>query len=153
MPVITGSYPQFAHRSLIPNLMMGFLARIGLIEKEYYCENCHYTWPKDGTKRSICIRRESPIVSSTESNKPCCGRSRRDPSPRANGLPRYPELGLSLTEIRTAGVVMASGRSIDCGWGPRVFEKSSEDVSSPSAHSGRFRRQSLDWSDLRRRGA
>ncbi|HEX4708602.1 MAG TPA: DUF2007 domain-containing protein, partial [Candidatus Udaeobacter sp.] len=36
-------YPQFAHRSLIPNLMMGFLARIGLIEKEYYCENCHYT--------------------------------------------------------------------------------------------------------------
>jgi hypothetical protein len=27
-------YPQFAHRSLIPNLMMGFLARIGLIEKE-----------------------------------------------------------------------------------------------------------------------
>ena len=34
-------YPQFAHRSLIPNLMMGFLARIGLIEKEYYCENCH----------------------------------------------------------------------------------------------------------------
>ena len=102
-------YPQFAHRSLIPNLMMGFLARIGLIEKEYYCENCHYTWPKDGTKRSICIRRESPIVSSTESNKPCCGRSRRDPSPRANGLPRYPELGLSLTEIRTAGVVIASG--------------------------------------------
>jgi len=53
-------YPQFAHRSLIPNLMMGFLARIGLIEKEYYCENCHYTWPKDGTKRSILYPERKP---------------------------------------------------------------------------------------------
>jgi hypothetical protein len=53
-------YPQFAHRSLIPNLMMGFLARIGLIEKEYYCENCHYTWPKDGTKRSILYLERKP---------------------------------------------------------------------------------------------
>jgi hypothetical protein len=53
-------YPQFAHRSLIPNLVMGFLAKIGLIEKEYYCDNCHYTWPKDGTKRSILYPERKP---------------------------------------------------------------------------------------------
>jgi hypothetical protein len=53
-------YPQFAHRSLVPNLVMGFLAKIGLIEKEYYCDNCHYTWPKDGTKRSILDPERKP---------------------------------------------------------------------------------------------
>lgn len=53
-------YPQFAHRSLIPNLVMGFLAKIGLIEKEYYCEKCQYTWPKDGTKHSILYPEREP---------------------------------------------------------------------------------------------
>ena len=53
-------YPQFAHQSLIPNLAMGFLAKLGLIEKEYYCENCHYTWPKEGTRRSILYPEREP---------------------------------------------------------------------------------------------
>jgi hypothetical protein len=53
-------YPQFAHRSLIPNLVMGFAAKIGLIDKEYYCENCHYTWPKHGTKPSILYPEREP---------------------------------------------------------------------------------------------
>jgi hypothetical protein len=53
-------YPQFAHRSLTPNLVMGFLAKVGLIEKEYYCDNCHYTWPKHGTKRSILDPEREP---------------------------------------------------------------------------------------------
>jgi ribosomal protein S27AE len=53
-------YPQFAHRALMPNLLMGFLAKIGLVEKEYYCEKCHYTWPKDGTKRSILYPHREP---------------------------------------------------------------------------------------------
>jgi len=51
-------YPQFAHRSLIPNLMMGFLAKIGLIEKEYYCENCHYTWPKRNQALHLYLERK-----------------------------------------------------------------------------------------------
>jgi hypothetical protein len=102
-------YPQFAHRSLIPNLMMGFLARIGLIEKEYIARTVITRGRKTEPSAPFCIRRESPIVSSTQSNKPCCGRSRRNPSRRANGLPGYSELGLSITEIRTAGVVIASG--------------------------------------------
>ena len=39
---------------------MGFLAKIGLIEKEYYCEKCQYTWPKDGTKHSILYPEREP---------------------------------------------------------------------------------------------
>lgn len=53
-------YPQFAHRSLIPNLVMGLAAKIGLIDKEYYCESCHYTWPKHGTKSSILYPEREP---------------------------------------------------------------------------------------------
>ncbi len=45
-------FPQFAHRSVIPNVVMGFLASVGRVEKEYYCEDCHYTWPKEGSKPS-----------------------------------------------------------------------------------------------------
>jgi hypothetical protein len=41
-------YPQYTRRSLIPNLVVGTLAALGH-EQEYYCEDCHYTWPKEGT--------------------------------------------------------------------------------------------------------
>jgi hypothetical protein len=43
-------YPQFTRKSLITNLAMGVAANVGLMEKEYYCEECHFTWPKEGTK-------------------------------------------------------------------------------------------------------
>jgi len=42
-------YPQFAHKSVIPNVIVGLMATFGQ-EKEFYCEDCHYTWPKEGTK-------------------------------------------------------------------------------------------------------
>lgn len=45
-------YPQFTKRSLIPNLVIGLLSTIGGVEKEYYCEDCHYTWPRQGRKLS-----------------------------------------------------------------------------------------------------
>src|SRR5882672_2817341 len=45
-------YPQHTRRSLIPNMVMGLLAAVGQVDKEYYCEDCHYTWPKEGTKPS-----------------------------------------------------------------------------------------------------
>ena len=45
-------YPAFAHKSVIPNVVMGFLARLGGVHEEYYCEDCHFTWPKEGTKAS-----------------------------------------------------------------------------------------------------
>ena len=45
-------YPAHTRRSLIPNMVMGLLAAIGQVNKEYYCEDCHYTWPKEGQKPS-----------------------------------------------------------------------------------------------------
>ena len=40
-------YPQFTHKSMLPNLVVGLLAAIGRVEKQYYCSECHHTWPKD----------------------------------------------------------------------------------------------------------
>src|SRR5215469_5950994 len=41
-------YPQYAKHSLFTNLALGLLASVGLLEKDYYCEDCHFTWPKEG---------------------------------------------------------------------------------------------------------
>jgi len=43
-------YPQFALNSLMTNFWMGVGASLGLVEKHYYCEDCHFTWPKEGTR-------------------------------------------------------------------------------------------------------
>ena len=43
-------YPQYARHSLLTNLAMGFLATLHLLERDYYCEDCHYTWPREGTR-------------------------------------------------------------------------------------------------------
>jgi predicted Zn-ribbon and HTH transcriptional regulator len=45
-------FPQFAHKSVIPNILMGFLASVGRVNKAHYCEDCHYTWPKEGSEPS-----------------------------------------------------------------------------------------------------
>jgi hypothetical protein len=39
-------YPQFTQKFFFPNLAIGLLAALGLVEKDYYCEACHYMWPK-----------------------------------------------------------------------------------------------------------
>jgi hypothetical protein len=39
-------YPQFARNSVMTNMAAGLAAELGLVEKDYYCEQCHYTWPK-----------------------------------------------------------------------------------------------------------
>ena len=38
----------WAHHSLLTNLAMGLSAEVGLIERDYYCQQCHFTWPKEG---------------------------------------------------------------------------------------------------------
>src|SRR5205807_2689134 len=53
-------YPQFTRKSFLPNLVMGFFAALGLVQKEYYCEDCHYTWPKEGTKTSASRPHAAP---------------------------------------------------------------------------------------------
>jgi hypothetical protein len=40
-------YPQFARHSVLTNMAAGVAAELGLVEKDYYCEQCHYTWPKE----------------------------------------------------------------------------------------------------------
>lgn len=45
-------YPQFAQKSVMPNFFGGVAAALGLIEKEFYCRDCHYTWPREGRKLS-----------------------------------------------------------------------------------------------------
>lgn len=43
-------YPQFARNSLLTNLAIGLMSQVGLVEKDYYCQDCHYTWPKEGSR-------------------------------------------------------------------------------------------------------
>src|SRR5438552_17189247 len=43
-------YPQFTRKSMLTNVVMGLAAELHLMEKEYYCQDCHFTWPKEGTK-------------------------------------------------------------------------------------------------------
>jgi len=44
-------YPQYAKTSLLTNLALGLVASIGFVEKNYYCEDCHFTWPKQGIRK------------------------------------------------------------------------------------------------------
>jgi hypothetical protein len=43
-------YPQFTRKSLLTNLALGLAAEVGVVEKEYYCQDCHFTWPRQGAK-------------------------------------------------------------------------------------------------------
>jgi hypothetical protein len=47
---LRADYPQFTRKSFIPNLVVGLLAKVGMVEKEFYCQDCHFTWPKEGTR-------------------------------------------------------------------------------------------------------
>jgi hypothetical protein len=40
-------YPQFARNSVLTNMAAGLIAELGLVEKDYYCEHCHYMWPRE----------------------------------------------------------------------------------------------------------
>jgi hypothetical protein len=43
-------YPQTAEHSMLTNVTLGAAAALGVVEKHYYCERCHFTWPREGTK-------------------------------------------------------------------------------------------------------
>ena len=45
-------FPQYTHKSALPNLLVGFLANIRVLPKEFYCHDCHFTWPREGTRPS-----------------------------------------------------------------------------------------------------
>ena len=39
-------YPQLTRKFLIPGLV-GLLLALGIFQKEFYCQDCHYTWPPE----------------------------------------------------------------------------------------------------------
>ena len=44
-------YPQFTRKFFLPNLI-GLLSGLGIIEREFYCEDCQFTWPREGHRHS-----------------------------------------------------------------------------------------------------
>jgi len=45
-------YPQKTRKFLLPNLFGGVLSGLGMVEKEFFCEECQYTWPRTGERPS-----------------------------------------------------------------------------------------------------
>jgi len=43
-------FPQFTQKSFFTNVAIGLMAELGLVEKQFYCEDCHFMWPKAGTR-------------------------------------------------------------------------------------------------------
>src|SRR2546429_475820 len=39
-------YPQFTRKFFLPNLV-GLASLLHIIDKEFYCQECEYTWPKE----------------------------------------------------------------------------------------------------------
>lgn len=38
-------YPQVTRKSFLTNLALGLMAELRLVERQYYCEDCHCMWP------------------------------------------------------------------------------------------------------------
>jgi hypothetical protein len=38
-------YPQFSRNSIIPNSVLGLFMLVGMVDKEFYCQECQHTWP------------------------------------------------------------------------------------------------------------
>jgi len=43
-------YPQHTKKFFLPNVL-GLLAAMHLLERAFYCEDCHCTWPREGARR------------------------------------------------------------------------------------------------------
>ncbi len=46
-------YPQFTEKSLLTNVVMGLATEVRLIERDFYCEDCHCLW----SKPTLTVRR------------------------------------------------------------------------------------------------
>ncbi len=43
-------YPQFTEKSLLTNLLMGLATELKILERDFYCEDCHCMWSKPSLK-------------------------------------------------------------------------------------------------------
>jgi hypothetical protein len=41
-------FPQLTRKSLFTNLAIGLMAELHVVERQYYCEDCHCMWSKEG---------------------------------------------------------------------------------------------------------
>jgi hypothetical protein len=53
-------YPQFARHSILTNFALGVVAQLGLVERGFYCEDCHFTWPREGARSSRARPHQAP---------------------------------------------------------------------------------------------
>jgi hypothetical protein len=44
-------FPQVTRKSFLTNLAMGLMAELHLVEREYYCEDCHCMWSPQRMRR------------------------------------------------------------------------------------------------------
>ena len=65
-------YPQFTRKSVLTNLAMGVAAELHLFERDYYCEDCHCSWPKPSAAPSTARPHMAPyyFIEDIESFRP-----------------------------------------------------------------------------------
>jgi hypothetical protein len=61
-------YPQFTRKFITPMVVELFVV-IGLFPKEFYCEDCHYTWPKNPTLESEKDRLGWPVRPANDTSR------------------------------------------------------------------------------------
>jgi hypothetical protein len=44
-------FPQFTEKSILTNVVMGMASELRLIERDFYCEDCHCLWSKPAKPR------------------------------------------------------------------------------------------------------
>ena len=49
-------YPQFSRKTLL-GALPALAAAAGVIERDYYCETCHFTWPAETPKPDVEVDR------------------------------------------------------------------------------------------------
>jgi len=53
-------YPQYTRRSLLTNFFVGFFTTLLRGERDYYCEECQYTWPKNPARNAAPRKHSAP---------------------------------------------------------------------------------------------
>jgi hypothetical protein len=75
-------YPQLTRKFFLPNLV-GIASVLGIFDKEFFCQECEYTWPKEAHNRPprkhsapvYFIEKADPLPSSTTLLAPNEGRA------------------------------------------------------------------------------
>ena len=63
MPIAALEYPQLTRKFLTPWLASVLFA-LKIFPKEFYCQDCHFTWPGEGEEKTFRVleRRSASVV-------------------------------------------------------------------------------------------